>query len=515
VRRSSNLGAIACLVLAGRAFADDFTNPLDVKVADPCIVRFDGVYHLYGTAARPADADLGMPVWTSTDLVRWREHPNAFRRSESTWGRQWFWGPDVKRVRDGYLMFYGAFRKSGDRPVGRICVARAGNPLGPFLDERAPMFEWQGAGDVIDPFCLEQADGSAVLYFAQVHNGRNTIWVARLAKDLLSLADEPRQVLVPDQPWEVEPVDEGAFVWRDGDAFRMLFSFNDFRRPWYGVGMASAPAPLGPWTKRTAGPVLRRGADLVGPGCAGLVESPDGREEWAYYHVHLAPDGYHRQLALSPVRREGRDVRIAPPSRDLQSAPSGGSASPPPTTDRFAGAELDRTRWTVVDEDPASWRIGGAALTIRAQDGDVWRDRVDYRNLFLQPPPAGDVEVSVRVRAEVAGDHEQAFVVAWQDADNYVRLGSIWAGGPRLSAAVELRGVYEEVLLPHSFGPEVVLRLTRRGHLWTFEARGEGDWQAVGPAREAVFARPRLGLGALSPGTARRFDAVFRDFTVK
>jgi len=512
VRCGAILWLLAC-AQAGSAWT--FTNPLDVKVADPCIRRFDGVYYLYGTASRPADVDLGVPVWTSTDLVHWRDRGLALSRGPGTWGRQWFWGPDVHRVGDGFLMYYGAFRSEEEGPVGRICVARAPGPLGPFVDVRAPMFDAPGPGDAIDPFCLEDGDGSSYLYFALARDGRNAIWAARLQEDRRALAEAPRQVLAPDQPWEVEPVDEGPFVWKHGGAYLMMFSINDFRRPWYGVGLASAPGPLGPWTKRAAGPVLRQGADLAGPGCAGIVESPDGREEWAYYHVHLTPDGYRRQLALSPVRYEGGLPCLAPPRRDPQPAPGGSPWPVSPAGDRFAGAELDRARWTVVDEDPASWRVGGGALTIVAQDGDMWRDRADYRNLFLQAPPGGDVAVSVKVRAEVAGDFEQACLLAWQDADNFVRLGSLWAGGPRLSAAVELRGVYEEVLLPRDLGPEVTLRLTRRGDLWTFEARGAGAWQAVGPPREAPLAGPRLGVTALSPGTGRRFEAAFRDFVVE
>jgi GH43 family beta-xylosidase len=499
---------------AARATAWTFTNPLDVKVADPCIVRFDDVYHLYGTAARPAEADLGIPVWTSTDLVRWRAHGRALSRGADAWGQQWFWGPEVRKVGDSFLMYYGAFRKDGECPVGRICVARARSAVGPFTDERAPMFDWTGPGDLIDPFPFDDAGGAPYLCFVQALRGRNTIWVVRLKADRLSLDGVPRQVLEPGEPWEVEPVDEGPFVWRSGDAYRMLFSINDFRRPWYGVGLAEAQSPLGPWTKRAAGPVLRRGPDLVGPGCAGLISSPDGRERWAYYHVHLTPDGYQRQLALSRVGGSGDAFRIDAPTRDPQAAPSGSPAPPPLASDPFAAAELDLARWTIVDEDPAAWHAGGGALSITAQDGDMWRDRADYRNLFLQSAPVGDVAVSVRVRAEVTGDHELACLVAWQDADNYVRLSTVWAGGPRLSAAVELNGVYEEALVPNTFGPEVTLRLTRRGDRWTFEARGGGEWVTVGAPRDARLAMPRAGVAALAPGTKRRFDAVFRDFKV-
>ena len=135
-----------------------FTNPLDVKIADPCMIRADAAYYLYGTASMPEDANDGMPVWSSPDMVRWQCHGWAWRKSPETWGTHWFWGPDVQRVGESYLMYYGAFRKADGKDVGRICVARSASPLGPFTDVKAPMFDWPNRGDAIDAFVYEDAD---------------------------------------------------------------------------------------------------------------------------------------------------------------------------------------------------------------------------------------------------------------------------------------------------------------------------------------------------------------------
>jgi regulation of enolase protein 1 (concanavalin A-like superfamily)/GH43 family beta-xylosidase len=497
--------------------AEGFTNPLDVKVADPCILKVGETYYLYGTAARPADANEGMPVWSSSDLVNWQEHGQAFRRTDQTWGQQWFWGPDVKRVGDSFLMLYGAFRPVAGQVQGRICVARSGKPLGPFEDLRAPLFDWPGRGHAIDAFLFEDADGQAYLYFTDSHNGRNTIWVAALASDRLALSSEPRLVLQPDQPWEVQPINEGAFVWQHGNEYLMLFSINEFQRPEYAMALATATNPLGPWRKRTEGPVIRQAPGLRGPGCAGLIDSPDGRELWAYYHVHLEPNGYVRQLALSPAGFHpraggGEELRVGPPTTALLGLPAGAHAAQPSPGDAFAGGTLDRSLWSIVDEIPTAWRAVEGALVITAQDGDMWRDRADYRNLFLQPAPAGDFTASVRVSAPVSGNFEQAFLIAWQDHDHFVRLGSVFADGPRLSAAVEIDGTYEELLAPRTESASLVLRLTRRGDLWAFAAGDGTTWTPVGPPREARFLRPRVGLGAIAPGTKRPFEAAFRDF---
>src|SRR4051812_41511574 len=56
-----------------------YANPLPVSLADPCILRHEGTYYLYGTSA----PSQGFLVWTSRDLVRWESHPFAFRRAAS------------------------------------------------------------------------------------------------------------------------------------------------------------------------------------------------------------------------------------------------------------------------------------------------------------------------------------------------------------------------------------------------------------------------------------------------
>jgi len=496
-----------------------FTNPLDVKLADPCMIRVGRTYYLYATASLPEDVDRGMPVWSSEDMVRWRCLGLAFARKPGGWGTHWFWGPDVVPISDGCLMFYGAFRKIGGKDTGRICVARSTRPEGPFEDAKSPMFEWAG-GDAIDACVFRDRDARAYLYFTDANNGRNTIWAARLSQDMLSLQGDPVKVLEPDQPWEVDPVNEGAHVWRDGDRYWMMFSVNDFRNPAYGMGLASAAAPLGPWRKRTAGPILRQAPGLRGPGCAGLIRSPDGRELWAYYHVHLHPDGYARQLCISRARyvrrADGeRELAIEPPGSRPQAYPSGAPAPPQARSDDFTSGRLDRRLWTIVDEVPPNWSLSRGAITITALDGDMWKDRCDYRNLFLQPPVRGDFEVRINVEAHVGGNYEQAFLVAWQDAGNYVRLGMLHADGPKFSAAVELNGVYEELLVPNELGPHVTLRISRRGDLWSFVAQRGGLSCAIGAAREARLALPRPGYGAIAPGTKRPYEAVFRGFALR
>ena len=299
----------------------------------------------------------------------------------------------------------------------------------------------------------------------------------------------------------------------------MLFSINDFRNPAYGIGYATAPSPLGPWRKRPEGPVVRQSPGLTGPGCAGLITSPDGKETWAYMHVHLHPDGYARQLVLSraylnTTRGGLEEIRVEPLTVAPQRMPGGAPEPREPRSDNFGGEKLDQAIWTIVDEVTDHWRKESGSVVIQALDGDMWRQRCDYRNLFLQGPITGDVDIGVQVEAHVSGNYEQAFLIAWQDASNYVRIGMLHADGPKLSAAVELNGIYEELLVANDLGTRVRLRLVRRGDIWTFLAGSGGRWTPIGNGREARLPLPRVGFGAIAPGTKRAFEARFSSFSL-
>src|SRR4051812_6519435 len=73
-----------------RAAGDTFANPIDVLIADPFIYREGNTYYLYGTAAND-----GLLVWTSDDLVNWRLRGHAWKRTRDSWGRSYFWAPEL------------------------------------------------------------------------------------------------------------------------------------------------------------------------------------------------------------------------------------------------------------------------------------------------------------------------------------------------------------------------------------------------------------------------------------
>ncbi len=306
-----------------------YRNPLGVDLADPHVLLHDGVYYAYGTSA----AD-GFKVWSSSNLVDWEGHGYALQRTADTWGNDLFWAPCVIAHRGAFYLFYSSRGPvEGDRQSHRISVARAESPLGPFVDVAAPLFDHGMA--VIDAHALIDEDGAAYLYFVRdiSESGKSRVWAARLADDLLSLTGEPVLCIEPSQPWEGEQWNEAPFVIRHGDTYVMTYSANGFYDPRYAVGYATAPSPLGPWTKAEDNPILQRTDGVSGPGHNSMVLSPDGSEWFAVYHVHKSLKGGHRrELAIDRMTIEEQPdgslrLRIDGPTSDPQPLPSGAPAA--------------------------------------------------------------------------------------------------------------------------------------------------------------------------------------------
>ncbi len=134
----------------------------------------------------------------------------------------------------------------------------------------------------------------------------------RLDPDDLALLGEPQVVLRNDQPWEAHLI-EGLWVTRHGDRYYACYSGNDFSTADYGVGVAVADSPLGPFRKMSQ-PFVRSSARWTGPGHPCLFAGDEGAT--LFLHAFQGREvGYKafRALLALPVgfTPEGLVVRSA------------------------------------------------------------------------------------------------------------------------------------------------------------------------------------------------------------
>lgn len=159
------------------AYGEEYVNPLGVNIADPVVIQDDGAYYLYGTTS---DSE-GFIVYTSTDLVHWRDKGFAFKKTPQSWGRNRFWAPCIVKKDQTFYLFYSAIGNISGNASHRICLAASTSPLGPFRDVKTPLLNTLTAA--IDPHVLIDDDGEPYIYYSidVCENKVSRIYVSRLS----------------------------------------------------------------------------------------------------------------------------------------------------------------------------------------------------------------------------------------------------------------------------------------------------------------------------------------------
>ncbi len=471
-----------------------FANPLDVVIADPFVLRQGPTYYLYGTT----DARSGFKVWTSTNLVDWRSRGFAYRKNDTDFGQRHFWAPEAFEHKGKFYLHYTAASKEHSQ---RIVLAESDSPLGPFKEVKAPWF--QSKLCVIDSHVFKDDDGQLYLYYVLdcSENGDSEIYVRKVSDDLV-VSNEDTFCAKPSQPWEGDQWNEAPFVIKRGDAYLMMYSANGYFDSRYNVGYATAPSPLGPWTKAPENPVLRHTKDVSGPGHNALIESPDGTELYAIYHTHqLMTGGPKRHLATDPVKvieEPGKPPRLVfeGPSATPQPLPSGAKVFAG-VSDEFSTNELGAS-WTTFNERRSNWKLDDGFLTVETRDGDVFEERTDLQNLFLQYAPADDFAITTRVTFTPKENYQHASLYVWQDHNHYAKLALCYDDGLRLETAREVGGKYEKHLSDAT--DERFLRIRKTGDKLTFHVSADGeDWRQLDVTFDVKFHDVKVGIAAGSP----------------
>jgi len=262
---------------------------------DPYVFLDGDTYYAYGTSR----SNEGILVYTSKNLKLWQgpagERDGFALHQEDVYGESQFWAPEVYLINDTYYMFFSVEK--------HMAIATSDNPLGPFTQEEPTVL---ADFEAIDHTLFTDEDGSKYIYFAKFENGLE-IWGAEMEDDISGIVSETRRKLMrPEQSWELAEegwmeVNEGPDVFKHEGLYYMLFSGNAYTSHYYGIGLAYAKHPLGPWTKSEHNPVLQKEHGLVGIGHCMLFKDKAG-ELYMAYHAHYDEDNVHpRRVYINPV----------------------------------------------------------------------------------------------------------------------------------------------------------------------------------------------------------------------
>jgi len=83
--------------------------------------------------------------------------------------------------------------------------------------------------------------------------------------------------------------------------YYLLYSGSGADSPDYGVGYATAKSPLGPFTKYSGNPIVRRGSGVFGPGHGCVVKDAAGAFWHVYHQQRDEARGWNRFLCIDPL----------------------------------------------------------------------------------------------------------------------------------------------------------------------------------------------------------------------
>jgi arabinan endo-1,5-alpha-L-arabinosidase len=369
-----------------------------VGYGDPAVLKTDEGWWLVATSNDAPDA---FPILFSDDLKGWEAKGFIFPAGQQpAWaatGRDAadFWAPEMARIGDQYWTVFTARQVNNALAIG---LARAPSPLGPWVDNGAPLVTGKPvnttglgfdpsqplmSGGVIDSHLFVDPEGNRYLFWKDDTNGiwprplamllrlhpelidrlfateadRRTaafaaaivpwaneqramtrffvmqpiieaaldnwkqvrsvlkefglaattivdalttpIRAQRIADDGRSLIGEDSIVLANDQDWEGHLI-EGPFVTCQQGRYWLFYAGNDFSTPAYGIGVAVADHPLGPYRKQEQ-PLLRSTQEWVAPGHASVARGIDGNPQLFFHAFHPGTGGYNAFRALLTV----------------------------------------------------------------------------------------------------------------------------------------------------------------------------------------------------------------------
>ncbi len=255
---------------------DETGSALDAH--DGKIVRFGDTFYLYGTSydcghgwRTPGTRFCGFKVYSSPDLLHWRDRGFLFDASGADWQRRCDGGTlgcfRPKVVFNARAKLYLLWINAADGGTG-YHVFESTSPVGPFLERARPRLSANsdappglsnGDHDV-----FVDRDGSAYLAFTDWIAGGDIV-IERLDEAYGSGAGRATRLGLRNV--------EAPALFERGGVYYLLVS--DPNCGYCAAGMAyfTAPEPLGPWTRR---------GNVSGDSCGGqpeavaLVDGPQG-----------------------------------------------------------------------------------------------------------------------------------------------------------------------------------------------------------------------------------------------
>ena len=224
-------------------------------------------------------------LYSTTDMVNWRDHGAVLRTSEVSWSVG-----DASAAqcieRNGKFYFYISTQNNTPGAGGvSVGVLVADNIYGPYKDVLGKALVTNQmttfashSWDDLDPTVFIDDDGQAYLYW-----GNNACYWAKLNEDMISINGEIKALDIHDKTIFGPDFEEAPWVYKRNGLYYMIYASGLPESIHY----TTAPTPEGPWTYR--GEIMPRQGGS-GTNHPGMIDYKGN--SYFFYHNDFLPGGH-------------------------------------------------------------------------------------------------------------------------------------------------------------------------------------------------------------------------------
>ena len=232
-------------------------------------------------------------VFSSDNMVTWRDEGEILSSDDVSWGRPeggFMWAPDAAYENGTYYFYFPHPTGSGDdwNNTWRIGLATSSSPASGFTcADDGYVKKQDGTPYVtgIDPCVFKDDDGTYYLYTG----GGSTCYVAKLQKDMQTLAEEP--VLISNT---LDDFHEGMWVFKKDGIYYAMYADNTAGQNL--MRYSTASSPYGPW--KSGGVILdATGCDTT----HGSIAEYKGHWYLFYHNCEISGNGTLRSVCIDEV----------------------------------------------------------------------------------------------------------------------------------------------------------------------------------------------------------------------
>ena len=275
------------------------------------IVHNDKVYLYAGHDEAPNDFNFYKMnewlVYSSSDMVQWKEHPVPLKTSDFSWASGDAWASQVIE-RNGKFYWYVTVTHSTIEGKA-IGVAVSDSPEGPFVDALGEALitndmttKTDISWDDIDPSVIIDDDGQAYLFW-----GNTVCHYAKLKENMLEL-DGPIETI------DLPNFTEAPWIHKKGDWYYLSYAYQFPEK----IAYAMSKSVNGPWEFKG---ILNEVAGNSNTNHQAIIEFK-GKDYFIYHNGSIEPNGgsFRRSVCIDNLyyNEDGTMKRIVMTSEGIQ-----------------------------------------------------------------------------------------------------------------------------------------------------------------------------------------------------